>query len=199
MNYKRTIEKNLLKKISTNIVKLLVERNVNPFTLTYMALVFSILSGCLYSLANLSETFVAIGGVVLLLSGFLDALDGELARATNRTTQKGSFLDSVFDKLGEISVSLGIAISGRVSSIIVTLFISCSLLVSYIRAKADQHNINIAGVGVAERAERIIIIALASVLYPFLGQSLQYGLLLTTFLSIITICQRTVYVYNRLK
>ncbi|MEM2689669.1 MAG: CDP-alcohol phosphatidyltransferase family protein, partial [Nitrososphaerota archaeon] len=122
MNYKRTIEKNLLKKISTNIIKLLVERNVNPFTLTYMALVFSILSGCLYSLANLSETFVAIGGVVLLLSGFLDALDGELARATNRTTQKGSFLDSVFDKLGEVSVSLGIAISGRVSSIIVTLF-----------------------------------------------------------------------------
>ncbi|MEM3807944.1 MAG: CDP-alcohol phosphatidyltransferase family protein [Nitrososphaerota archaeon] len=199
MNYKRTIEKNLLKKISSNIIKLLVERNVNPFTLTYMALVFSILSGCLYSLANLSETFVAIGGVVLLLSGFLDALDGELARATNRTTQKGSFLDSVFDKLGEVSVSLGIAISGRVSSIIVTLFISCSLLVSYIRAKADQHNINIAGAGIAERAERIIIIALASVLYPFLGQSLQYGLLLTTFLSIITICQRTVYVYNRLK
>lgn len=199
MNYKRTIEKNLLKKISTNIIKLLVERNVNPFTLTYMALVFSILSGCLYSLANLSETFVAIGGVVLLLSGFLDALDGELARATNRTTQKGSFLDSVFDKLGEISVSLGIAISGRVSSIIVTLFISCSLLVSYIRAKADQHNINIAGAGIAERAERIIIIALASLLYPFFSQSLQYGLLLTTFLSIITIGQRIVYVYNRLK
>ncbi|MEM1518215.1 MAG: CDP-alcohol phosphatidyltransferase family protein [Nitrososphaerota archaeon] len=199
MNYKRTIEKNLLKKISTNIIKLLVERNVNPFTLTYMALVFSILSGCLYSLANLSETFVAIGGVVLLLSGFLDALDGELARATNRTTQKGSFLDSVFDKLGEVSVSLGIAISGRVSSIIVTLFISCSLLVSYIRAKADQHNINIAGAGIAERAERIIIIALASLLYPFFSQSLQYGLLLTTFLSIITIGQRIVYVYNRLK
>ncbi|MEM2802970.1 MAG: CDP-alcohol phosphatidyltransferase family protein [Nitrososphaerota archaeon] len=199
MNYKRTIEKNLLKKISSNIIKLLVERNVNPFTLTYMALVFSILSGCLYSLANLSETFVAIGGVVLLLSGFLDALDGELARATNRTTQKGSFLDSVFDKLGEVSVSLGIAISGRVSSIIVTLFISCSLLVSYIRAKADQHNINIAGAGIAERAERIIIIALASLLYPFFSQSLQYGLLLTTFLSIITIGQRIVYVYNRLK
>jgi len=199
MNYKRSIEKNLLKKISTNIVKLLVEHNVNPFTLTYMALVFSILSGCLYSLANLSETFVAIGGVVLLLSGFLDALDGELARATNRTTQKGSFLDSVFDKLGEVSVSLGIAISGRVSSIIVTLFISCSLLVSYIRAKADQHNINIAGAGIAERAERIIIIALASLLYPFFSQSLQYGLLLTTFLSIITIGQRIVYVYNRLK
>jgi len=81
----------------------------------------------------------------------------------------------------------------------VTLFISCSLLVSYIRAKADQHNINIAGAGIAERAERIIIIALASLLYPFFSQSLQYGLLLTTFLSIITIGQRIVYVYNRLK
>lgn len=199
MNYKRCIEKNLLKKISANIVKYLVEHRVDPFTLTYMALFFSIISGCLYSLANLSGMFVAIGGVVLLLSGFLDALDGELARAANRATQKGSFLDSVFDKVGEIVVTLGIAISGSVSLIIVIVFISCSLLVSYIRAKADQHNINVAGVGVAERAERIIIVGLASLLYPFFSQSLLYGLLLAAILSIITIAQRMVYVYNRLK
>lgn len=199
MNNKRSIEKILLKKISARIINQLVERRVNPFTLTYLALIFSIFSGFLYSLTNWSEIFAVLGGIILLFGGLLDALDGELARATNRVTHRGSFLDSVFDKLGEVSISLGIAISGCVSTIIVTIFISCSLLVSYVRAKADQQEINVAGIGVAERAERIIIIALASFIYPFFNNSLEYGLLLATILSIITIIQRIVYVYNKLK
>lgn len=199
MTNKRSIEKDLLKMLSIRIINRLVIWRVNPFMLTYMALVLSILSSCLYLLASWAEIFVVLGGFTLLVAGFLDALDGELARATGRVTQKGSFLDSVFDKLGEVLIAFGIAISGIVSAIIVSLFISCSLLVGYVRAKAEQHGVNVAGVGIAERAERIIIIALASFIYPFFNKSLEYGLLLSIFLSIITIAQRIIYVYKRLR
>jgi len=196
---KRRMEKSLLTTISNKVISPLARRGLDPFILTYSAFGASILTACLYALAVRSKILVVLGGVTLLVAGFLDAIDGELARTTGKVSEKGSFLDSVFDKLGESAVAIGIALSGIASSIVVLVFIVCSLLVSYVRAKAEQLGIEIAGVGLVERAERIIILAVASFIYPFWGKSLEYGLLLIAALSVITIVQRVIYAYNRLK
>jgi len=199
MSTKRRIEKRLLKMISNRVINPLARRRLDPFILTYSAFGTSILSACLYALAMKSRILVVLAGFTLSVAGFLDAIDGELARATSRVSKRGSFLDSVFDKLGEAVIAVGIALSGITSSIVVLVFITCSLLVSYVRAKAEQHGVEIAGIGVAERAERIIVLTVASFIYPFWRESLEYGILLAALLSIITIVQRVVYAYKRLK
>lgn len=196
---KRKLEKSLLTTISNKVISPLARRDLDPFILTYSAFGTSLLTACLYALAARSKILVVLGGVTLLVAGFLDAIDGELARRTGKVSERGSFLDSVFDKLGEAVIAVGMALSGIASSIVVLVFIVCSLLVSYVRAKAEQLGVEIAGIGVAERAERIIILAVASFIYPFWSESLEYGLLLVAALSIITIVQRVVYAYNKLK
>jgi archaetidylinositol phosphate synthase len=196
---KRRVEKSLLTTISNKVISPLARRELDPFVLTYSAFAASILTACLYALAARSKILVVLGGVALLVAGFLDAIDGELARMTGKVSERGSFLDSLFDKLGESAVAVGIALSGIASFIVVLVFIVCSLLVSYVRAKAEQLGVEMAGIGVAERAERIIILAVASFIYPSWGESIEYGLLLIAALSMITIVQRVVYAYNRLK
>lgn len=199
MSTKRRLEKSLLRIISNQLIDPLARRRLDPFVLTYSAFFTSLLAASLYMLAIRSKILVVLGGVALLVAGLLDAMDGELARVIMRVSARGSFLDSVLDKIGEAVIAICIALSGIASSLMVTVFISTSLLVSYIRAKAEQHGIDIAGIGVAERAERIIILAAASFIYPFWSESIEYGILLATILSIITIAQRVAYVYKRLK
>ncbi len=198
MTIKRSLEKKVLIKISHQLVKILAERKIDPFLLTYSAFGLTLFAALLYSLSKGSGLFIAIAGFILLLSGFLDALDGELARTLKKVSRKGSFLDSVLDKLGEVFIALGIFISKTTSALLVILFITCSLLVSYVRAKSEQLGVEVMGVGIAERAERIIILAVTSFFYPIWNFSLEYGLLLITLLSVITIIQRILYVYKQL-
>ena len=64
---------------------------------TAIGLVFAFASAVIYAL-HFEYSFV-IGGVLLLVSGFFDIVDGQVARVTQKTSKKGAFLDSVFDKI----------------------------------------------------------------------------------------------------
>ena len=98
------------------------------------------------------------------LSGFFDVLDGAVARATGRTSQRGAFLDSTLDRVSEVVVFLGILVGGYVSPFLVLVALSLSLLVSYTRAKGDALGVNLAGIGVGERSERLIVLIVTSLL-----------------------------------
>ena len=135
-----------------------------------------------------------LGGILLLVSGFFDMVDGQVARATGRSSKRGAFLDSMFDKIAEVAIFAGLASGGLVAPEIALLGIGMSLLVSYTRAKADALNIQIRGVGVGERAERLLIIAIVGMIPGMM----PFAVLAVVVISAITVAQRMRYVYKRL-
>ena len=91
-----------------------------------------------------------IGGVLLLLSGFFDIVDGSVARVTNKMSRKGAFLDSIFDKLAEVVIFSGIALGQLADSFWCIVGLGMSLLVSYTRARAESLGERLQGTGIGE-------------------------------------------------
>ena len=99
------------------------------------------------------------GGAIALAGSAIDGLDGAVARASNRVTVRGAYLDSIFDRVGEISILTGLAVSQRTDARILLLCLLAlggALLIPYIRAKAEAMGIDGKG-GVLGRAERVIL------------------------------------------
>ena len=135
---------------------------LSPNFWTAVGLAFAIASALVYGLGI--EYGLIIGGVLLLISGFFDMVDGQVARVTGKTSKKGSYLDSMFDKIAEVAIFLGILVGGYAEPYLVFLAITLSLLVSYARAKSDAINVKLQGVGIGERAERLLVIAIIGII-----------------------------------
>lgn len=124
------------------------------------------------------------GGLALAGSGFFDIVDGAVARATGKTSQTGAFLDSTLDRVSEVLVFLGILVGGYSSAPVVLLALSLSLLVSYARAKGDALGVSLAGIGIGERSERLVVLIAASLLgFVWLGVAVVLLLALVTFVQ----------------
>jgi archaetidylinositol phosphate synthase len=160
---------------------------------TWIGLVLSIISAIMFSLHSPAigvdwYTSTFLGSLFLIIAGFFDAVDGAVARVTNRTTKLGAFLDSLLDKVSEIIVFVGILIGNFTNPVLVMVALSLSLLVSYTRAQASSVNVNLQGKGIAERAERILIISILGFI-PF-RDNISVALWILSILSIVTVLQR---------
>ena len=160
----------------------------SPTAWTVVGLLFAFLAFVFYGGGH-----PFLGGLMLAVSGFFDVLDGAVARATGRTSQRGAFLDSTLDRVSEVVVFLGILVGGYTSPFLVTLALSLSLLVSYTRAKGDALGVNLAGIGVGERSERLVVLIVTSLL-----GIVWLGVLIVALLALITFVQRTVTVSRAL-
>lgn len=174
---------------------------LSPNSWTALSLIFATASGLIYMSALLSigtswYQFSLAGSIMLLISGFFDIVDGAVARATKRGSKKGTYLDSVFDKISESTIFLGIAIGGLANPLYCQLAVSLSLLVSYTRSRSESMGIDLKGVGIAERAERLLLVGILG-LIPLEG-NLQYAVILVCLLAGITLYQRIVYSLRRL-
>ena len=160
----------------------------SPTAWTLVGLLFAVIAFAFYS-----EKDPVLGGLILALSGFFDVLDGAVARATGRTSQRGAFLDSTLDRVAEVLVYLGIVIGGYTNPSLVLVALSFSLLVSYARAKGDALGVSLAGIGVGERSERLVVLIAASLLGV-----VWLGVLIVAVLALVTFVQRTVAVSKAL-
>ena len=151
-----------LKPALEKIGKGFASTGLSPNFWTSVGLGFALLSAVVYGLGI--EFGLIIGGVLLLVSGFFDMVDGQVARVTGKTSKKGSYLDSMFDKIAEVAIFLGILVGGYAEPYLVFLAITLSLLVSYARAKSDTINVKLQGVGIGERAERLLVIAIIGII-----------------------------------
>ena len=107
-----------------------------------------------------------MAGWFILLGGLADIMDGRVARARGLASPYGEFLDSMLDRFAEVFAFVGLAcyVSALfLGSLAVTLAAGGSLLVSYARAKGDAVGVACRG-GVMQRAERLVLLALASIL-----------------------------------
>lgn len=168
---------------------------LNPNIVTLLGLFISIFAGVLFASDNL------IGGALfILLSGVCDMIDGAIARSQNRKTKFGGFLDSTCDRFADAAIIIGIMYSGYIDPILGALAIHASLTVSYIRARAESEGIR-CSVGIAERAERLLIIVVCSIISALLGGShnvMLIGFVLLTALSYITVFQRVYHAWINL-
>jgi archaetidylinositol phosphate synthase len=143
-----------------------------------------------------------IGGVLLLLSGFFDMIDGAVARLTKQVSKKGAFLDSSFDKISEVVIFIGIAIGGLANPVWCMVGLGMSLLVSYTRARAESLGVELKGIGIGERAERMLILAIIGFI-PFNGTAISDGamgwaIILVSIVAGITLVQRIVATAKKL-
>jgi archaetidylinositol phosphate synthase len=152
---------------------------------TAVSLGFAFASAIIYGI-HLQHSFL-IGGILLLVSGFFDIVDGQVARVTGKTSKKGAFLDSVFDKIAEVAIFLGILIGGYSDGYLVLLAITLSLLVSYTRARAESLGVQLQGIGIGERAERLLVIAIIGMI-----GFLNYAVIIVAIIAGITFVQRIV-------
>ena len=156
---------------------------LSPNFWTVIGLLFAISSAVIYGLGI--EYGLIIGGLLLLVSGFFDMVDGQVARITGQTSKKGGYLDSMFDKIAETAIFLGILVGGYAEPYLVLLAITLSLLVSYARAKSDSLNIKLQGVGIGERAERLLVIAIIGI-FGFM----EIAVIIVVIIAAITLIQR---------
>ena len=160
---------------------------LSPNFWTAVGLIFALISAAVYGLGNQIEYGLIIGGVLLLVSGFFDMVDGQVARVTGKTSKKGGYLDSMFDKIAEVAIFLGILVGGYAEPYLVFLAITLSLLVSYARAKSDAINVRLQGVGIGERAERLLAIAFVGI-FGFM----EIAVIIVVIIAGITLIQRMI-------
>lgn len=182
------------------IGSLFASTGMSPGFWTALSLILAASSGLTYMSAMFlgSNWYLSsmAGSILLLISGFFDLVDGCVARVTKQTSKKGAYLDSVFDKISESIIFIGLAIGGLANPVISLIALSISLLVSYTRAKSEVVGVELKGVGIGERAERLLLIGILG-LIPLEG-ILQGAVILVCILAGITLIQRMYYTVQKL-
>ena len=121
---------------------------------------------CVAAAAAAAQAWL-LAGVLVVFGGVFDLFDGALARATNRVSSLGAFMDSVFDRWGEGVVYVGIAVGCLAAGFALGAFLAAAamasaFMVSYTRAKAESLGFTpgtgMADVGLAPREVRIAIL-----------------------------------------
>jgi len=175
---------------------------LSPTFWSMIGFAFAILSSIFFGLTNFlnqqgiefpSQIFASI---LLLISGFFDIVDGSVARVMKKSTTKGAFLDSNFDKVSEALIFIGIAIGGLSNPILAMIALSTSILVSYLRARAESLGIELKGVGIGERAERLLILSICG--FIPISESIQWGVIIIILISGFSFLQRIRYVLKRI-
>jgi phosphatidylinositol phosphate synthase len=150
-----------------------------------------------------------LAGVLVIAFGIFDMFDGALARATNRATPFGAFLDSTLDRTGENLVLAGVAFGCALAQFPAGVgaalgAIAFGSIVTYARARAEALGVR-GEVGIAPRPERLLLLAVGLILAGWPGGFLGFGqawigltLSIVAALSALTVLQRILYVRQQL-
>ena len=191
------IRKKIAIYLTRPILHLLVKTSVTPNTITWFGFLLSVVAAALIATGSL-----LVAGILVLVAGLFDLLDGALARRTKQTTNFGAILDSTLDRLAETVILLGVLILyARAQSIVgimlASIAIPSSLLVSYIKAKAEVLNIE-CEVGIFTRTERVIVLALGLSLSQ-IDYALFTALGIIILFSLFTVGQRLLHARQQMK
>ena len=152
--------------------------HISPNMLSTIGIIPSIVAAFL-----LAYGWFVAAGVFILLGGVIDMIDGKLARLTNRTSKFGALYDSTLDRIAEIAMYTGIGYffvyqDMHFTSLLVVIAASGSIMVSYVRARAESHGYS-CNVGWMRRGERIVLLGGAALLsfYPQPFDALVIGIL----------------------
>lgn len=180
-------------KLLNSIAAFLYSLGFSPDLITILGVLGNILAAWFIANGNLFT-----GGLLVLVFGLFDAIDGSMARLKGGETRFGAFLDSVLDRYSEFAIFFGIFIyslrdSNPVNCVLVFLATASSVLVSYIRARAQSLGVD-TKIGILTRVERYLVIV-PSLLF----NRPEVGLWIIAILGNITAFQRMWHVRQQLK
>jgi CDP-diacylglycerol--glycerol-3-phosphate 3-phosphatidyltransferase len=186
------IRRNLAYRITNPIVRILSKSGITPNTLTLINLALNIVAAYVVATGDFLP-----GGVLVLVSGLFDLLDGALARFIKQTTKFGAILDSTVDRISEAATLCGLLIwyvpqeGASLKIIFIFVVLIGSFLVSYIRARAEGLGWQ-CQVGLFTRAERVIVLAIG-----LLINQIFIALCVLAVFVFITVVQRLVYLWKQ--
>ena len=172
------------------IVGALAATGVNPNLLTFLGLVVNFLAAANFAVGNFRTA-----ALIILFAGFLDMLDGQVARRQNRVTAFGAFYDSTLDRYADMALYMGLlvyySVSGRTEYVVLAAVATAgSVMVSYARARAESL-IPLCKVGFMERPERLVLLIIGG-LFNRMGPVLW----VIAVVSTITVIHRIVYTWQ---
>lgn len=180
-------------RLLTPIARLLGKLGISPDVVTTVGT----LGVCFGALAFYPRGEFLVGTLVITAFVFFDSLDGTMARMSNRSSRWGAFLDSTLDRVADASIFGGLVLwyaGGGDNALMAGLALACLILgmvVSYARARAEGLGMT-ANVGIAERAERLVLVLVATGLVglgvPELGLKIVLAVLAVA--SLVTVVQR---------
>jgi archaetidylinositol phosphate synthase len=176
-----------------NKAELIHSLGFTPNKVSGIGLMLAVLSAVSYWQWKNHPALLLLAPLLLLASGFCDALDGVLARQFGEATMFGGFLDSLLDRYADVLVFVGIILGGLCDVYWGFLAIIGTLMVSYCRARAEVAGIKMETVGVTERAERLIILIFAGLVALAWREALQWAVISLTVLTNLTVIQRTIH------
>jgi len=188
------IRRNLAYRITDPIVEILSKSGITPNALTFINLALNIVAAYVIATGH----FI-IGGVLVLVAGLFDLLDGALARFIKQTTKFGAILDSVADRISEAAILCGLLIwyipqeGASLEIVLIFVVLIGSFLVSYIRARAEGLGWQ-CQVGLFTRAERVIVLAIG-----LLINQIFIVLCVLVVFVFFTVVQRLVYLWKQAK
>jgi CDP-diacylglycerol---glycerol-3-phosphate 3-phosphatidyltransferase len=172
------------------IVGALAAIGINPNLLTFFGLLVNLWAAVLFALGQFRTA-----AAVIFLAGFLDMLDGQVARRRNRVTAFGAFFDSTLDRYSDMALYMGLlvyyAVIGRSSYVILAAVATAgSVMVSYSRARAESL-IPTCKVGFMERPERLVLLIIGGTF-----NRMAPVLWVISVLSTITVIHRILYTWQ---
>jgi len=158
--------KNFYLNILTPVVNFFIAREINPNLFTTIGFIVSLGSAYFFGIGSLT-----LAGILVLLSGTFDIIDGKVARATNRVTKFGALYDSTLDRYAEVIMFFGLAyyfvsLDYLWRSVAVSIALGGSLMVSYVRARAEGLGFD-CKVGIMQRPERIVLIGFGAIIHEY--------------------------------
>jgi len=177
----------------TSEAKMLHNLGLTPNQVSILGIALAVLSAITYWQWKINSFLLILAPLLMLASGLLDALDGALARLYGEATNFGGFFDSLLDRYADAIIICGIILGGLTEVSWGLAALMGSLLVSYARARAEAAGVKMESVGLAERAERLVLLALASFLSFFWLEALGWGVLVLAILTNLTVIQRAIY------
>jgi CDP-diacylglycerol--glycerol-3-phosphate 3-phosphatidyltransferase len=180
-------------KIIDRIVGALALSRIHPNVLTFLGLLINTWAAFLFAAGNFRWA-----GVVVILAGLFDMVDGRVARETNRVTRFGGFFDSVVDRYSDLALFMGLLVYyasiNRFFYIVLTAIVMTgSVMVSYTRARAEC-TIPKCKVGFLERPERVVLIIIGA-----LFDRMAPVLWVIAVLSNLTVVHRMTYTWQEAK
>jgi CDP-diacylglycerol--glycerol-3-phosphate 3-phosphatidyltransferase len=178
----------IFKDVLEPVARFLNRIGLQPNTLTLMGLAGNLVGALFLAMGN-----YLVGGLIVVVMGPIDALDGTMARLRGEPTDFGAFVDSVTDRYIELIIYGGLLVHfllGRdlVAAGIVFAAAGGSVLVSYVRARAESLGFSVKR-GILTRVERYLVLAPALVLgFP------RIGLLIIAVFANVTALQRILIV-----
>ena len=160
--------------------------HIKPDILTGIALFFSLIAGGFFYFSNplseLQNFFLLCAALFVLLNGFFDAIDGKVAKLTNKATARGDFLDHALDRYADVFMVGALALSPWCRPNIGLLAIIGVLLTSYMGTQAQAIGYKRDYSGLLGRADRLTLLIVFTIIQHI---ALRYTVQLPWDLTII--------------